>query len=39
MSSQINVFQAETLDAAPAALLILLMILAALGVVANVAAA
>jgi hypothetical protein len=39
MSSQINVFQADTLGAAPAALLILMMILAVLGIVANVAAA
>jgi hypothetical protein len=39
MSSQIKVFQVETLNAAPAALLILMMILAVLGVVANVAAA
>ena len=39
MSTQINVFQAETLGAAPAALVIVMMILAVLGVVANVAAA
>ena len=39
MSTQIDVFQAETLGAVPAALLILMMILAVLGVVANVAAA
>jgi hypothetical protein len=39
MSTQINVFQVETLGAAPAALLILMMILAVLGVIANVAAA
>lgn len=39
MSTQINVFQVETLGVGPAALVVLLMILAVLGVVANVAAA
>ena len=39
MSTQIDVLQLETLSAVPAALLILMMILAVLGVVANVAAA
>jgi hypothetical protein len=39
MSTQIRVFQVETLGAMPAALLILMLILAALGIVANVAAA
>ena len=39
MSTQINGFRAETLGAAPAALVIVMMILAVLGVVAKVAAA
>ena len=39
MSTQINVFQAETLGATPAALVVVMMILALLGIVANVAAA
>jgi hypothetical protein len=39
MSTQINVFQVETLGAMPAALVVLMMILAVLGIVANVAAA
>ena len=39
MSTQINVFQVETLGAGPAALVVVMMILAVLGVVANVAAA
>jgi hypothetical protein len=39
MSTQINVFQVETLGVLPAALLVLMMILAVLGIVANVATA
>jgi hypothetical protein len=39
MSTQINVFQVETLGTVPAALVVLMMILVVLGVVANVAAA
>ena len=39
MSTQIDVFQGETLGAVPAALVVLMMILAVLGIVANVAAA
>ena len=39
MSTQINVFQVETLGAMPAALVVLMMILAVLGVIANVAVA
>ena len=39
MSTQINVFQVDKLGAVPAALVVLMMILAVLGVVANVAAA
>ena len=39
MSTQINVFQVETLGAGPAALVVLMMILAVLGIIANVATA
>jgi hypothetical protein len=39
VSTRINGFQVETLGAAPAALVVVMMILAVLGVVANVAAA
>jgi hypothetical protein len=39
MSTQINGLQVETLGVGPAVLLVLMMILAVLGVVANVAAA
>jgi hypothetical protein len=39
MSTQINAFQVETLGTVPAALVVLMMILAVLGIVANVAAA
>jgi hypothetical protein len=39
MATQINAFQVETLGAVPAALVVLMMILAVLGIVANVAAA
>ena len=39
MSTQMNAFQIETLGALPAALVVLMMILAVLGIIANVAAA
>jgi hypothetical protein len=39
MATQINAFQVETLGTLPAALVVLMMILAVLGIVANVAAA
>jgi hypothetical protein len=39
MSTQINALQVETLGSVPAALVVLMMILAVLGIVANVTAA